>query len=98
MTHRTELLQIPAESPRFEGHFPGQPLLPGVALLLDWVIPRLEAATQREVTGARRVKFLAPVRPGEALSLSFDWKPDSVSFRVQREGKPVARGELLLSP
>jgi 3-hydroxymyristoyl/3-hydroxydecanoyl-(acyl carrier protein) dehydratase len=59
------------DHPAFEGHFPNQPLLPGVVLLgevLEMLLrenPRLLAGTPRVSV----VKFLAPVRPGARLDL-----------------------------
>ena len=65
--------EVPADHPAFAGHFPGQPLLPG-ALLLSEV---MEAARRVPAVSARlgaqptlaAVKFLAPVRPGDALTI-----------------------------
>jgi 3-hydroxyacyl-[acyl-carrier-protein] dehydratase len=64
-------IAIAREHPAFAGHFPGQPLLPGVVLLGE----ALEVLL-REVPGAlgsaprvSAVKFLAPVRPGADLEV-----------------------------
>ena len=61
-------VEIAANHPAFDGHFPGQPLMPGVALLAQV----LEAALNEPTLGAcvgneprlAVVKFLAPVGPG----------------------------------
>lgn len=65
--------EVPVDHPAFAGHFPGQPLLPG-ALLLSEV---MEAARRVPAVSARlgaqptlaAVKFLAPVRPGDVLTI-----------------------------
>ena len=65
-------LPIPTNHPAYAGHFPGQPILPGV-VLLDAALHAL--ASQQGWAGKggpvqlNAAKFLSPVRPGEALSL-----------------------------
>ena len=59
--------------PAFAGHFPGQPLLPGALLLAEVLeavrrVPALAARLGPHPTLAA-AKFLAPVRPGDALSI-----------------------------
>ena len=62
-------LTVPHDHPAFAGHFPGQPLLPGV-VLLGWACNALGAAIGRPVPQCTAVaaKFLQPVGPRETLS------------------------------
>jgi 3-hydroxymyristoyl/3-hydroxydecanoyl-(acyl carrier protein) dehydratase len=39
-------LAVTSDHPAFEGHFPGKPILPGVAILAE-VLAAVEAATAR---------------------------------------------------
>ncbi len=71
------LVVVARDHPAFAGHFPGQPLLPGVSLLAE-VIEAIRAApeTEPEVLAAAGgsvpvVKFLHPVRPGDALRIEW---------------------------
>ena len=86
-------LHIMADHPAFEGHFPGQPLLPGVALLAEVLEAALdEPALAASIGPAPRigaVKFLAPVRPGAQLTVQLDPGPRGIRFEV-REGERVA--------
>lgn len=58
---------IEASLPALDGHFPGQPVLPG-ALLLDWALATLVPAGAAPVR-VRSAKFIAPVQPGCTLGL-----------------------------
>jgi 3-hydroxyacyl-[acyl-carrier-protein] dehydratase len=62
---------IAREHPAFAGHFPGQPLLPGVVLLGEAleVLLRESPATLGSAPRVSTVKFLAPVRPGADLEV-----------------------------
>lgn len=83
---RSVTLQIPIDHPAFAGHFPGQPLLPGVSLLAEV----LEAVLADPVLAARvgpspriaNAKFLAPVRPGAQLRIAFDAAGRGLRFAV----------------
>ena len=68
------LAYIPADSPWFLGHFPGEPILPGIALIHiaeQAIIKDAEArGEQVELYVLRRVRFTRPVRPKETLLLT----------------------------
>ena len=90
--HRIDLA-IAADHPAFAGHFPGDPLLPGVALLAEVLEAVLdEPALAAQVGAAPRigaVKFLAPVRPGAQLVIVLEAGIRGVRFEV-REGERLA--------
>jgi 3-hydroxyacyl-[acyl-carrier-protein] dehydratase len=64
---------VPADSLWFSGHFPGEPILPGMALIhLVWQAIVRDAGKRSEeikLDTLRRVRFTQPVRPGEKLSV-----------------------------
>lgn len=86
---------VPLDHPAFAGHFPGQPILPGV-VLLDGALR--EARRQWPALSGWSVpqaKFLQPVRPGDTLRLSLTELPSgALAFVFQRDGQPVASGQL----
>ncbi len=96
MTKQPLPLLIPSDHPAYAGHFPGQPLLPGV-VLLDEV---QHALTLREglpeaFTAIRSAKFPSPVKPGEALRLNYAATAAAVyNFEVLAGERVVARGVL----
>ncbi len=64
---------VPTDSLWFSGHFPGEPILPGIALVhLVWQAIVRDAEKRSEeirLDTLKRVRFTKPVRPGEYLSL-----------------------------
>jgi len=65
---------VPQDSIWFTGHFPNEPILPGIALLHTVYEAILREAKGRgesvKVSSLRRIRFTGPVRPGETLLLS----------------------------
>ena len=95
-----------AGSPWFSGHFPAEPILPGIAILsmVTDVIRQYESEKGRRirVSGIRRVRFRLPVRPDELLtiSLSLSRQEGSLSyhFKVDLNGKTVCTGIVTAEP
>lgn len=83
----------------FAGHFPGQPIVPGV-LLLDAAVHAVQQALEAgggEAAACRvnAAKFLSPVAPGEILNLSWsDTGKGQIRFDIAGPGRPVATGVL----
>ena len=93
--------QVAPEHPALAGHFPGRPIVPGV-LILDHVIEALRQCIGRDVKHLPRVKFSAPLRPGENASVEFRQRAASVAFCVStmRDGERqvIAEGSLVPGP
>jgi len=65
------LLSIAADHPSLPGHFPGQPIVPGV-VILDEVLHAIALEhAQWAFYGFRKVKFLRPLLPGQSFSLLY---------------------------
>jgi 3-hydroxymyristoyl/3-hydroxydecanoyl-(acyl carrier protein) dehydratase len=67
---KSETLCVSASHPALSGHFPGNPLVPGVVFLAG-VIAAAECLFEGRVriTGMPSVKFLTPVRPDQEVLL-----------------------------
>lgn len=85
-------LRIDARHPSLPGHFPGQPVVPGV-VLLDRIAAALEDAGAGRFKRIGVVKFLAPLLPGQEAELSATHDGARVSFRVERSGTPILKGQ-----
>lgn len=83
-----------------EGHFPGDPIIPGAVLLRE-VARALSADGTEFCHEIRAAKFLHPVRPGDRLTIA--WQPGAageIGF-VCSAGTPPRRvvvGTLRLRP
>lgn len=102
---RTEC-RVPDQSPVFEGHFPGYPILPGVLMIETmaqtggWlVLATLRFAAMPFLIQAREAKMRSFVSPGQLLHGEATLVHDGSGFavveaRLTSEGKKVAEAEL----
>lgn len=86
------------DHPAFPGHFPGQPVLPGVALLA-LVMRTLDSEPELQarlgaVPQINNVKFISPVLPDTELQVQLQPQGSGVGFAVMRGDSAVAKGLL----
>ena len=95
-SHTSEFL-ISADHPALPGHFPGRPLVPAV-VILDRVIEAAEAwcGPAFKLGGLPQAKFLAPLLPGEAATVTLVRRDAMLDFTVHRATTLVSRGTLAL--
>lgn len=88
---------IPADHPCLPGHFPGQPIVPGV-VVLDRVLAAIEV--RHGALGPLRmpqVKFLQPLLPEQTARIELQTLSDAPPrwrFRVLRGDILIASGEV----
>lgn len=96
----TATLEIPADHPALPGHFPGNPIVPGV-VLLDAALAQIETALRLDLREYQlaSAKFLAIVRPGERLAIEYEALANrSVRFTIRNAEQAVASGVLAANP
>lgn len=93
-------IRVPADSPWFDGHFPGEPVLPGIAQL-GMVHDLLCRAFDQQLPVARvsRVRFRQMIRPEQQLTLTVqrDEAAGSHRFRITGDEGSICTGQLLLA-
>lgn len=97
--HAEATVRVPARGPWFDGHLPGHPLLPGVGAL-DGIVGRAARAAfpgLGALVGARRVRFLQPIRPGATLHLTLDRSDHTVTFRLRDGDTACASGQVVFA-
>ncbi len=97
-TELTAQVSTDSSSPWFAGHFPGTPILPGVAQL-GMVADLISRFSKDDlyISGLSRVKFKKLIKPGELLSIHVfpGRKENSRSFRIEA-GEEVCTGIIML--
>lgn len=98
MSHVSEH-SIPSTHPSLSGHFPGNPVVPGV-ILLEQVLSALQQwHPQARVKGFQAVKFLQPVKPGCRFTIALEQTAGgSISFKCRSGRELLNSGTVILQP
>jgi 3-hydroxymyristoyl/3-hydroxydecanoyl-(acyl carrier protein) dehydratase len=88
----TACIRISAQHPSLPGHFPGQPIVPGV-VLLDRIAAAAEQAGWGFLCRIAAVKFLAPLLPEQDAQLTATYSGTRLRFHIERDGAVILRGE-----
>lgn len=84
------------DHPASQGHFPGNPIIPG-AVLLDEILRAIEAELDAGLAPfrIRSAKFLHPARPGDRLLIRFSRIPGGeIRFTCAVGETPVLTGQV----
>ena len=85
--------QVETTHPSLAGHFPGDPVLPGV-VVLDRALEAAEEwlGSTLLVTSLSHVKFVSPLRPGDKARIHLWLDATSLRFEVHNRETLVAKG------
>ena len=95
-------VSIPADSLWFQGHFPGDPMLPGIAqlhLVMDAIRDALGHGFR--LLGLKRVRFKRVIRPEETIEITAEPVPDKpgmIRFQLMIDGENACSGLMLTGP
>jgi 3-hydroxyacyl-[acyl-carrier-protein] dehydratase len=95
----TATLRFAADDPAANGHFPGNPIIPGAVLLRD-IVAAIDHASRCSRCEIRSAKFRRPVRPGDTLVVSWTPADGEVRFscRLADSEQPAVTGVLRFPP
>ena len=89
-------IQVPSDSPWFDGHFPGRPILPGVAQIgMVFDVIRKALNQDLKLSSVRRVRFKRIIRPDDQLKIiaaPLKEEDGSYSFRILIRNETVCSG------
>ena len=88
---------IRANHPSLPGHFPDAPLVPGVVILDEVIAALAEWRENSQLSGIRMVKFLAPLHPEQAFTISLSLENEraaEVKFCCRAEDRVIIEGQL----
>jgi 3-hydroxymyristoyl/3-hydroxydecanoyl-(acyl carrier protein) dehydratase len=90
-------LRVPVGHACFAGHFPSDPIVPGIAQL-DWAVSELGRwlARDLEVVTLEALKFRRPIRPGATfvLRLARGREPSAYAFELRDDDGPISSGRV----
>jgi 3-hydroxyacyl-[acyl-carrier-protein] dehydratase len=95
---------VKGDEPFLRGHFPGEPLMPGVLLLeaaaqLAGVVaqsdPRIPPLAELKLTALRGVKILGTAKPGETVRVEATIA-GRMDHLVQAQASAIVAGQLVL--
>lgn len=90
------VLHVPPDLAWFKGHFPTEPILPGI-VQVGWAVDAARALTGRPEGPAsvQQLKFKSPIRPQSIVDLTLTRVDGGVAFAFRSAGGECSSGRLL---
>jgi len=92
--------RVDAESIWFDGHFPDQPILPGIAQLsLVTQVLHHHTGGRLRVTGYKRVRFRQMIQPADWMQISLEMSnAKNILFKITVNADVAAGGIVVVEP
>lgn len=88
---------IPVTHPSLAGHFPGNPVIPGVVQLAEVLDALASWIPESRVAGFRTVKFLRPLPPDCSFTIELEQTATAtVRFNCHTGTQPLSKGTIIL--
>ena len=86
----------PRDLPPFNGHFPGNPILPGVGQI-SLITETLKKAYRQDLTlvTVKRIKFMAPILPEMPLAISIKCDNGNVNADISSGENKISNLKLI---
>ena len=98
MNEYRESACVPADHPCLPGHFPGNPIVPGVMLLEALALAlRRWRGPSAQVACFNNVKFVSVLRPNQTFEIFLYGDDPTLRFRCEYEGRVLCQGSLTLA-
>lgn len=98
--HATCRVEVPKDLVFFEGHFPDNPIMPGVAQI-QWAghYAKTCLPIPGDIIGMEVIKFKNVIMPGDILSLDLSYRPDraKLTFKIGDGEQVFSSGRLVYS-
>jgi 3-hydroxyacyl-[acyl-carrier-protein] dehydratase len=91
---------IGADHPSLPGHFPGEPIVPGVVILDEILAVLNECRAGARLTGIPVVKFLAPLKPDQKFTIRLsatEPAAEEIAFSCTSAGRVITEGQLQIA-
>lgn len=86
---------VPASHPALEGHFPGDPVVPGVVIINEITHQLAVKDPLMKIASIPQLKFLKPLKPGTVVEVSVnEKKPLLYQFSCSTSEGVIASGQI----
>lgn len=90
---------IPATHPSLDGHFPGNPVVPGAVILEEVCLAIKEWQPGYRIQTLPSVKFLKPLKPSCTFWIDLiQSAPDKIGFTYRVSNEVYGSGTIILQP